>query len=99
MATAQQAAFARGFSALSGVAGEAWTFGAVSFSGVLGTLRPDDPRMQGAADRVQVLTVPASVFTTRPVRGSRLLRGAAKFDVSRVDEQPSGLLEILVSQC
>lgn len=97
MATALQTALARGFAALSGVAGESWTFGAASFVGVLGSLRPDDPRMAGAADRSQVLSVQASALPTpRPTRGKELTRGTDIFTVSRVDEQPSGIVEIMI---
>lgn len=102
MATALQSALARGFAALNDAAGESWAFGAVTFSGVLGQLRADDPRMAGATDRLQVLTVQASAFASaaaRPRRGSRITCGSREYSVTRTDEQPSGLLEILVSPC
>lgn len=98
MATALQTALARGFAALTGVAGESWTFGAVSFSGVLGEIKIDDPRMAGATDRLQVLSAQGSALTTRPKRGTVLTGPAGKlYSVSRVDDQPSGLVEIIVS--
>lgn len=97
MATALQSALAQGFSALARVGGETWAFGAATFTGVLGSLQPDDPRMAGAADRSQVLSVQASAMpATRPTRGKELTRGSDIFTVSRVDEQPSGIVEIMI---
>lgn len=83
---------------IAAYAGESWTFGAVTFSGVLGELKVDDPRMAGATDRLQVLTVAASALTTRPKRGDTLTGPAGKlYAVSRTDERPGGLVELVVS--
>lgn len=98
MPTIAQSAIDRGFSALNRVAGWSWSFGAATFSGVLGELKVDDPRMAGATDRLQVLTAAASALTTRPKRGDTLTGPAGKlYSVTRLDEMPSGLVEILVS--
>lgn len=78
--------------------GQSWSWSGAAFPGVLGTLKPDDPRMAGGPDRLQLLTVAASALTTRPKRGDVLTGPAGKlYTVTRVDEQPYGLLEILVS--
>lgn len=99
MPTIAQSALSRGFSALNRVAGESWSFGALAFSGVLGSLKIDDPRMAGATDRLQVLTVAASAFTARPKRGSTLTGpDGHTYSVSRVDDASGGLVEIVVSR-
>lgn len=87
-------------------AGDMFVFGGIGFTGVLGTPKPDDPRLQGAADRVQLLTVAADElavkFATdpRPKSGDLLTRStdSAAFLVSRVDRLENGSVQFLVTK-
>lgn len=99
LSTAAQQALAAGFSALAAHHGQQWTFGAATFVGVLGTLRPDDPRMIGARDRVIVLQVlEANLPTPHPKRGDTLQSGGRRYTVSRVDrDDATGIVSLLIS--
>lgn len=87
-------------------AGDLFVFGGVGFSGVLGAPKPDDPRLQGAADRTQLLTAEAAEldrkFATdpRPKAGDIVVRSAdsAAFLISRVDRQENGSIQFLVTK-
>lgn len=92
------AAAAAQLASITAYVGGSWSFSGLTVSGVLGELKVEDPRMAGSTDRLQVLTVAASALTTRPKRGDTLTGPAGKlYSVTRLDEMPSGLVEILVS--
>lgn len=99
MSTVAQLALAKGFAALKSVHGSAWTFGAAEFLGVASALRPDDPRLSGAADRlieVQVLT--ADMPATYPKRGNSVTHAGRTHSVVRVDDDlSSGITTILIT--
>lgn len=99
MATALEDALAEGFTALLAVSGKPCVFGAASFTGVLGTLRRDDPRMLGATDHLCLLAVLATALPSpRPVLGSRLSIGGKYYKVAQSPiEQPSGVVEFVLA--
>ena len=98
MPTPAQEAFAEGFSELDSVHGTTWTVGASSFRGVASILKPDDPRMLGAPDRLLEITVPSASVPAAVKRGADLTRDGRKHRVTRdpVPDYATGLTTILV---
>lgn len=101
MPTPAQEAFAEGFAELAGVHDPdgSWSFGGVTFAGVASTLRPDDPRMAGSADRlIEVTALTADLPATLPTRGDELVRGTRRHRIARADtDEATGYTTFLVS--
>lgn len=84
MPTPAEEAFAEGLSELSAGHGKTWTFGNVSFVGWVSALRPDDPRLQGSADRLlEIETVTASLPSRMPKRGNEIASGGVVYRLNR----------------
>jgi hypothetical protein len=94
-----QSALAEGVAALADVQGNPlWTYGAGSFSAPASLLKPDDPRLKGASDRVFEIIVPTALLPEpAPKQGVELSRSGKFHRVVRVDQDATtGLTSILV---
>jgi len=100
MPTAAENIFQVGFRAAVQHAGSSYLFKTASFVGVHGTLRPDDPRLQGASGHLYALHVLTSELPSpAPQKGSTLTRlaDATTHRVADRVDHPHGVTELLLT--
>lgn len=86
MSTEFQDAIADGLAAIAGAQVGLWVFGSASFSGAESELKPSDPRMIGATDRlIEIRVVTAQLPFNYPKRGQEMVRDGELHRVHRVD--------------
>lgn len=99
MPTPAEEMFTEGFGELREVHGHSWSFGSVSFSGVLGQLRTNDPRLPGNGRQVEQLTIATAEVPAGIRKGSLLKRGSIRYTAEQapVQDASTGLTTILVA--
>jgi hypothetical protein len=96
-----QEAIADGVAAISAAQASVWSFGALVFTGAESDLKPNDPRMTGATDRLIELRVMSAglPIASYPKRGDVITRGGESYRVNRADHFfASGLTIFLLSR-
>jgi hypothetical protein len=99
VATALQSLHLRAFRRSLRTAGLEFAFGEATFEGILSTLRPDDPRLEGASKHLLELVVATEDLPDpRPRKGDTLTWEGTTYRVSETpaSEPASGLTSLLL---
>jgi hypothetical protein len=92
-----QDAIAEGLAAISAAQSSLWTFGSSTFSGAESDLKPNDPRMVGAPDRlIEIRVVTALLPFNYPKRGHEMTRDGETHRVHRVDHNHQAGISIFL---
>ena len=84
--TEHQQAIADALAEVSAGQAGVWTFGEDSFAGAESDLRPSDPRMIGAPDKLIEVRVSTSLLPyVLPKRGQEMTRGGESHTIHKVD--------------